>query len=232
MTLLLSAQLNVADFIILAFLLIFAVYGLIRGFLKQIMGLLSTVAAFVCAYLFCDKLANLLMERTSAGTSIAEWIQGFFDENWNVEKSVSELSAFITSQNWPTFLSEAVIKAVESLGSATVNFAEVAGTTIAKYILVSVSFMAISLVCKLVFILVEKLLSFIVNHTPIKIADKILGVALGVAKGYLIVSLVLFVIGLFSFEPMKDFKAVLDESVISDFFMKYNVFAWLLGKIM
>lgn len=82
------------------------------------------------------------------------------------------------------------------------------------------------------FILVEKLLSFIVNHTPIKIVDKILGVALGVAKGYLIVSLVLFVIGLFSFEPMKDFKAVLDESVISDLFMKYNVFAWLLGKIM
>ncbi len=231
MNMLLAAHLNVADFIIIVFLLFFVVYGLIRGFLKQVMGLLSTVAAFIVAYIFCDNVANLLFDKTPIGTSIAGWIQSLFGDSWNVEKSASELSEFIASQNWPTFLSQAVIKAAESLDSATVNFAEVAGKTIAKYLLVSASFIALSLVCKLVFWLLEKLLSLIISHTPIKVVDKILGVLLGLAKGYLIISLVLFIVGLFSFEPADNFKAVLNQSAICSFFTEHNVFAWLFGKI-
>lgn len=231
MNLLLAQQLNIADAVIFAFLLIFVIYGLIRGFLKQVMGLLSSVAALICAYVFCNKLANFIAEQTPIDNAICDWVKGLMGETWNKDLSVSELSAFIASQNWPAFLSNAVIKAVESLNVATVNFAEIAGNTIANYILVSASFLAISLVCKLVFLIVEKLLSFLVKHTPIVIVDRLLGVALGLVKGYLIVSFVLFVIGLLSFEPLKDLKNTVDNSIISSFIMKYNVFAWLFGKI-
>ncbi len=228
----LAAQsLNVADLIIIAVMLIFAVYGLIRGFLKQIVGFISTIAALVIAYFFCAKLADLIFQNTSLGATLALRIRGLIGENWDFEASVSELSAFIASQNWPTFLSQAVIKAVEQLGTATVNFAEVASNTIARYILIALSFVALSMVAKLVLFILEKILAFIVNHTPIKIVDRILGLILGVVKCAILINLVLFFINLFSIEPLKEAKAAIEQSVLANFFLNNNLFAWLLSFI-
>lgn len=221
----------VADFVILAVILIFAVYGLIRGFLKQIVGFISTIAALVIAYFFCAKLADLIIQNTSLGATLALRIRGLIGENWDVETSVSELSAFIASQNWPTFLSQAVIKAVESLGTATVNFAEVASNTIAKYILIALSFVALCMAAKLVLFILEKILAFIVNHTPIKIVDRVLGFVLAVVKCVILINLVLFFINLFSIEPLKEAKAALEQSTIANFFLTHNFFAWLLSLI-
>ncbi len=228
----LAAQsLNAADIVILVFILVFVVYGLIRGFLKQIMGFISSIAALVIAYIFCAKVADYIIQNTSIGTTLSLWIRSLIGEAWDVDASVSELSAFIQAQNWPSFLSQAVIDAVENLGSSTVNFAEVASFTLSRYILIALSFLVISAAAKLVLFIIEKILAFIIKRTPIVIVDRILGAVLAVVKCAILINLILFLIGIFAIEPLKEVQAAIEQSPIANFFMTHNLFAWLLGLI-
>lgn len=222
---------NVVDLVLIAVFLIFAIVGLVKGFWKQIIALVSSIGALVVAYLFCERLATLIYEKTPVGNFLTEWIIGKIGSEWNVELSVSQLTDFIASQNWPTFLSEAVISAVEKMGVATVNFAEIASATIVKYILVCVCFFLISLLARLVFFLIEKLLSFIIKHTPLKVIDKLLGFILGAVKCFLVLTLIVFVVELIAIDALNGVKEVLHESSIVNFLIKYNPYSWLIGLI-
>ncbi len=224
---------TVIDIALVVALLVFAIVGLCKGFIKQLVGLLSTIAALVVAYFFCDDVANLLM-KSSIGTSLAESVKNLFGESWNIDLPISELAEFINQQNLPSFISNAITKAVEQLGEIeTVNFAEIAGGIITKYIFVAISYLVIGAVAKLVFFLVEKLLAFIIRKSPLKIIDRILGLILCLIKGLLIVWLVLLLLSVLSVVPsLEGLKAALEESVVAKFLSEVNPFTWLVGLVL
>lgn len=220
---------NYLDYIIIVILLIIAAIGLIRGFFKQIIGFLSVVVSVLVAYLLCATVGDLIINATGIDDAIVSGIKGAIGEVWNTEKSVSEVSEFISSQNWPTFLSDAIVNAVNSLNTATVNFADIAATTIARYIIVVGTFVVLLIATRLVMILVGKILSFIIKRTPLKIVDAILGLVLGLLEGATFVYLGLYVLDLLTVGPLSGFKEVLDASVLAQFFLKYNLFGLVIG---
>lgn len=224
---------TVIDIVLVVALLVFAIVGLCKGFIKQLVGLVSTIAALVIAYFFCDKLADLLM-KSSIGTSLAESVKNLFGESWNVELPISELAEFIKQQNLPSFISNAITKAVEQLGEIdSVNFAEVASSIITKYIFVAISYLVLGAIAKLVFFLVEKLLAFIIRKSPLKIIDRILGLILCLIKGLLIVWLVLLLLSVLSAVPsLEGLKTALEESVVAKFLSEVNPFTWLVGLVL
>lgn len=231
MYLLASSVSGIVDLALLALFLGFAVFGLIKGFWKQMIGFISWITALVVAYLLCKPIANLIFEKTPLGATLTEWLANKIGAEWNVEVPVEKLTEFLTAQNWPAFLANAVISAVEKLEAVQVNFAEIASQTIVQYVLVAISFLLLSVICKLIFMLVEKLFSFIIKHSPLKILDRILGLALCVVKCFLTLSLIVFIMELVSIDSLEGVKEVMNDSVIISFMSKYNPYSWLIGLL-
>lgn len=215
------------DFIVIAIFIAFVIYGICRGFVKQLMGIVGTLGSFLLAYLFCRQVANLIVANTEFEFVISQWIKGFIDSVWDTEKVISELPAFIEAQSWPTFLEEEVIAAVQSLGTSTVNFAQVAADTISFYILVAISFIAILFIAKIIIFIVEKVLSTIIKLAPIKFVDRFLGAAVAFLKCAVFISLLLYVINIFPIEPLKNLNATLLNSPILNYLMENNLFVWI-----
>ena len=55
-------SLNVFDWILIAIIVISSVFGLLRGFVKELLSLASWVAAFFVARLFSFKLSNFMID--------------------------------------------------------------------------------------------------------------------------------------------------------------------------
>lgn len=54
-------NLNLADFLIIAIIVISTLISLIRGFVREVLSLITWIAAFFVAFKFCDKLAAIFV---------------------------------------------------------------------------------------------------------------------------------------------------------------------------
>lgn len=222
---------NYVDAILFVLLAVFIIYGLSQGFMKQVVGLLSTICALIVAYFFCNKLADTLFYNTPLGDYFCDVIKGILGEEWNVEINVAEIGEILASKNLPSFITDAIVSLVESLTIESVNLAEVVSATIAKYVLVALSYTAITLVAKLVFFLIEKFLAYVIKRSPIKIVDTILGGFVGAIKVSIGIWIVIFIIQILPAESLKGLQDKISESVLGTLYSKYNPFAYLISLI-
>ncbi|MBQ3166165.1 MAG: CvpA family protein [Clostridia bacterium] len=221
---------NSMDTIVLLIIVGFLIYGLARGFMKQVIGLICIAASFILAYTLSGVLCNAICNGTTIDEGLATSIRGIFstvDVTINKADTLETLSVL----NLPEFLNSAILKYAEKIPFDEFNLAQIISETVTRYVLSGGSFMIILIVSRLLLILVKKLLSFIVDHTPLKVVDRILGAVVGLVKGILIVYLGVFLLSVIPIEGLNGVKELLSTSVIANFFMSYNLFGWLLGLL-
>ena len=82
------------DIAFLAVLIIFIIYGAIRGFSKQVLSLLGVVAAIILGVLLCKPLASLVANKMPAiYNPIYNKISGFFGSEFAEISSPEALAA-------------------------------------------------------------------------------------------------------------------------------------------
>lgn len=221
---------NYIDLIIALLLAAFGVYGLIRGFMKQVIGMLSTVCALAVAYFFASRLADLLLSKTQVA-NITVAIKNFLGEEWNVEIPIAKIGEFLSNKNLPSFVVSIIEKAANSITAESINIADIAAEVISRYAVIGLSFVGLFLVGKLVFFLLERFLAFIIKRTPIKVVDRILGLAVGVLKVSIGIWIAVFLIMVLPIESFKNLKNAICESYLGTLYYKYNPISYLLSLI-
>lgn len=221
---------NYIDLIIALLLAAFGVYGLIRGFMKQVIGMLSTVCALAIAYLFASRLADLLLSKTAVA-NLTETIKNFLGEDWNIEIPIAKLGEFLSNKNLPSFIVSIIEKAANSVSAESINIADVAAEVISRYAVIGLSFIGLFLIGKLLFFLLERFLAFIIKRTPIKIVDRILGVSVSIIKVSIGIWIAVFLIMILPIESFNSLKSAISESYLGTLYYKYNPISYLLSLI-
>lgn len=229
----------IIDLVCLAIILAFVVVGLIRGFFKRVFKIAVSIGALLIAYFFCDNLVNLLESQFGLLTKFSEKIVSL--DLFNVPAEVlkgdltQSIAAAVESMNLPEFIAEAAKGFVDSLGQNLDNSLENVTTTIStvlsQYALIGASFVVLLLVSKLILSIAAIILTKIVELPVINGVDKLLGAIMGLIKGFLIVTVVIYLISVIPGDLFDDLRYMLSTATLGGFLQENNLLEAIISAI-
>lgn len=187
---------NYLDYIIIAILIFYGLWGLAKGFLKLILDLAGYVVAFFAAKLFSPYLIEYIN-----GTAIPSHIQNsIYDTFARVSPTITRsletikipdnINELIASEPGLRDVFATFPQIRESINS---NIISLSGQpfmeTITQYIIGILCAIAIFLVVKIVFSIVVSVFLSRQDHFPLAVTNRILGMAVGLVIAVCIISL-------------------------------------------
>ena len=196
------------DFIALAVVLVFAVVNARRGFVDCLFGFISTLVAILFAFLLMKTFVRItggvfglqgLIERGC--TSALLKLKGF-DLDISAQGITETLSGKI-----PKFLINIVVENIaKGDAPAGTTVASVVAQTISGYAINLIAWILLFFLAKLIIHFLQRFLSVLVKKLPIVgSVNTLLGLAVGILEGVLIVSIVVAVFGLFPSLALAEF---------------------------
>ena len=191
--------------IILAVIFISAIiYGINKGLLKVIARLLSTVIAFVSAYLLAEPVSKYIATQPFITDKVTPVINNF-------------LSGALKEVGFLSRLQELISKG-DLLVDSTFS------TKIAEYIYVGLGFAVVFILVRILLWIVVMMLDNVLEMPVVNTINKIAGCIAAVILVYLEANIILAIIqllGTFSF--MDEFMQILNNSVIVNFIYEHNI---------
>lgn len=167
---------NTADIVVVLIIVLFAVYGWRRGFMRSIIGLLSLAASIVLAYILRPIISDLLN-----ASPLHNIVLGSISERLN--SSAAEKAAL---------LPKAIQSAVES-GTNALTSGMAAQLT--GFVINIISFILVLAAARLIILVAARILKTASKLPVIGLIDKAAGMFVGVVKAVVIVYVVLAIIG-------------------------------------
>lgn len=214
----------ILDIAVVLFLLIFAIVGFKKGFLKGLVGLVGTVVAFIIAILCAAPLAEFVENNFGMTTGIANSIESALNgvEGFNVPLTDEGLSTALSNLGLPGFLSDMIISVVSQLsieGDPTI--AQVVAPVIAGFLATAICGVILFIVSAILLNLFAGLLSKVFDKIPVIGAiNHILGLALGLVKGLIFVYIIL---GVLSLIPVQGLQDVLAQTTVINWLYEMNL---------
>lgn len=206
----------VLNLIIIALFIVFLIYGIIKGFIGQLFGFIGTVAAFIVAALLCGTVVNIVKANTAIDESLQSAISGVLP---NIDQSVIA--------GYPAFLQAIFAPILDGSASAV----DTVAATLTNLIMSIVAFLIIVALIKLVFIILASVLKNVIRKTFLGVIDKLLGAVLGLIKGLLFVSSVLFVVEIALVPTIPSVAEAVEQSAIAKFLMDFNIYGLIFKMI-
>ena len=228
----------VIDIVIIAVLVLFAVIGMIKGFLNTLLSLFSTVASLAVAILCAKPVAKLLNSvfgivkniggKIAAGiTNITPFADGY--EAVTDGLTGEELKSYINSHNpgfkeklYNLFIEDSVsfnyTETATTVEAVDQNIVSYIGERLAGIISIIIATVAVFILLKIAVLLLSKLFDAITKNRAISGIDRTLGLIFGLAKGALIVCIVLAVAYLVANNTVQGW---IDNSTVTRWVYKY-----------
>lgn len=158
---------NLVDYIIIAILVLSVLSGLQRGFMEALGGIAGTIIAVVAGILYYNEGAVLL------------------EANFG-------LTGLLTGVIHDKFPLTAIASDSKLLGSLTIlpGYSD-AGSYLAYLLTLGISFILIVIVCSIIIKLGFRLVSDLINHGILGLANRILGACLVAGKNIIIIAIIL-----------------------------------------
>lgn len=194
------------DIIIIVLVLLFALAGLAKGFLKQILSVANSLVSVIVSYLLVNPVTELISKTAIADKvngKVLDIIVSKFPDAASVPISMIDsketLANAFTEAGLPAFASKYAADFID-----LENVAE--GSTLADSVAHSIGFLVLSiLVFVVLFILILiiikviiKILDSFVEEGILNVVNKLLGLLLGVAKGAILVCVALLILSILS----------------------------------
>ncbi len=192
-------NLSYMDFIVIAIIAIFAIFGYKRGFLRSVVGMLSLIASIALAWMLYPVVTDLF---TSLGLSniVFEEIQNVMSSHIGSTEQISALPQFM--------------RAAASAGSAEIIASTAAALT--ETVMNIISFIAVLIIARIIIWIAQKLLIAVSKIPLIGFVNKLAGLLLGAVQG-LLITFILFSI-IYAIVPMSDNSSLyssIENSVIA-----------------
>lgn len=221
---------HIADIVIIAILLIFLIVGLVKGFLKQALGLVGTLAAFIIAFYFCRQLADFVIANTTWKAEIAAGVADFLGLPDTMVEA-ENATAMLADSNLPAFIISAIDSYISQLNETTVNLSVVVSEAVSEYILVFASFIVIFIGVKLASLILKLLASIVKKIKIVKAIDKIIGAVVGLVQGLILVYTLLYLVNILTFDFMVPVQEAVQNSMIASTLSEYNPLIVFLAPI-
>ena len=214
----------ILDIVLILFLLIVAIVGCKKGFLRGLVGLIGTIVAFVIAILCAAPVAEFVENAFGMTSGIAENLEGSLSDidAFNVPMSDEGLTAALAELGLPGFLTDMILDVVAGLqieGSPTV--AQVVAPALAQMLAIAICGVVLFVVAAIVLNLLAGFLSKVLDKIPVVGAiNHILGLALGLVKGLIVVYIILAVLSLL---PVQSVQDTLAQTTVINWLLQNNL---------
>lgn len=209
----------IADVCAVLILLVCAFVGAKKGFVKCFFGFIATLVALVLAITLASTLVNLLPSLFGAEGTLAEKLETTFLKwkGFDTDVSAEGIAVALENVSLPGFMKDSIIKSVgeaNDLAPGT-TLAALAAPVAAQFLGLVISGIVIFIVAKLLFCIIEKILTKIVRSWSLMSAvNSLLGFAVGFLKAAVIICGIL---ALLSISPIEGITPFFDETL----FLKY-----------
>ncbi|MGD9887011.1 MAG: CvpA family protein [Bacilli bacterium] len=188
------------ELVILIIVGLFTLFGLFRGFVKQLMSAAGWLVSLVGAFLLTEKV-SILVKGSSIGdqvvAKVTAWIADFptFNIPFDQANATEQLSSAISELGLPKFIADAIAKGVDfSSVPTTFSLAEVLSPSISSVIITIITFIGLFVVIFILFKILGHFLNKLFSGKVLGFVNKILGAVLGLTKAVLIVSVLMLVL--------------------------------------
>ena len=188
------------DIIIVVILVICAIKGLLDGFVKAFLSFFIVIAGVVAAKIFSPALVGAIKTKTTLYENISQKISQKMALVFTGNATPSDVTDSARLHNIPDSMAKHLEKFIDSTNKTIGSSAQAFGENAANIIVTAISFIAILLVvilvCKLIVLLLDKVMSLPVLNT----LNKLGGFVVGIIKGVLfavIISTLLYSLNVF-----------------------------------
>ncbi len=160
------------DLIFFGLLLIFAIIGYVKGFLKQIFSILGSLAAIVLSVLLCKHLAGFIYDKVPfIKNPVSNMVESLFGlEGIVTSGSKEQILLTLSTTKIPTFLHSIVANSIiESAGELKLT------AVLTEWALVAISFVAIFIVSLILFSFIKKIFKSLTKIKAVGYIDRVLG---------------------------------------------------------
>lgn len=191
---LVSISLGKVDVIIYLILLVFIIVGFAKGFMKMLVGLLKTFAAFGTAYFLCNPFASFL-GKSKINTLIYDKLLTVFSEKsdiFNVQidptNFTGQLDSAAAELNIPAFLTKLIFGGIDvSAFPSDATLGSVVATSLTSAALVVIAFFVLFIVSSILVLLISKLFISMVENFGFRFFDRLLGLIVSGSLGVIII---------------------------------------------
>ena len=234
----------VFDIIIFALCAFWIIKNAIRGFIKAFITFAKTILAFLLAYLFCAPVGRFFSDKIFLGCARG-WIYDAFCSTQIGEDQYALYQLFDGIPEWFTnitvssgvedwMVQEYFVNEKPAPMWALNQMSNSLGDELSYLISVIIAFVAIFLVAEIAFTIIGSLLNKIGKRPLLNTLNVILGICIGVVisivSAWLISSAVLWILDFGAkYYPDVFNREILSDSIVIEFFGKYDVWSWIKG---
>ena len=218
---------QIVDLVVVILIALFAIIGLMKGFIRSLVSTFGTFFAILFAVLVCGAVVTFLETKYQAvtffGNSISGWVNNLLGTS--ADKTVAEVTeaSFIESgvSGWIAKLI-LQLKGTEGLDPA-LTVSQVACSMFGYYISATISIIGLFIIFKILIFIISDLLLKHVVVGALKTVDKVLGFVVGIVSGVIVVQSVLTLIGGIPLDFFVQINGYVSESSFTKFLMSFNV---------
>ena len=195
---------NILDIVVLCLILLFALVGLYKGFFKSLVGLIGSLASSIASFFLAKPIASLLNNWFSVsekfGSILSNQILKYFTPFSNLT-GAEILNNNCTADGFIKTAFNFIIKPDTIYESETVLSNNV-GNYIGTLATIAISFIIALILIKIVLLILSKLFDVLKSSSiTLNSLDRVLGLVIGIAKCFIIISIVFIVASLLQGVP-------------------------------
>ena len=221
----------IVDLVFIGLLLLFALYGLSKGFAAQLIGFVGGIICFVLAIVLAAK-AEVYLQNTFGLTNVLskyyeDTLPKLFD-NSMLNMTLEEFRNYVGS-NWgvPQFILKLLVDLLNGGVPESTTVIDTLAPALGYYTAVAAGFLVMYIVLRILFAIISKQVGNVVKLPVLGTVDRVLGVVLGVARGLLTALIVLSIINVSPFSFLTDVKIAIENSKIVSLFAGIDIFAYI-----
>lgn len=226
---------TICDIVIAVVTLIIVFVNIKKGFVRQIIGVVATIGAVLIAFLFCKDLLALVNAQFGWQDKFADKLASSLSaqEFFNASLTEENVRVAISSIGLPDFVSDAAVKLLSGAEGVAENVGTFLSTVIAKYVLLSLSFIVLFIVARLLLGLLKLLIVKLFTLPVLKGVDRLLAIVLGLIKSVVLIYVAVYIIQLLpaSVSFAESVKAAVDASRVVSLLNGSEVVGFIISKI-
>lgn len=173
----LSMPFNMTDFVIIAIIIIFSLFGFKKGLFRTVVGILSLVTSIILAWILYPIVSDILVS------------MGFRDFIYGIV--YKQLEAKAALQNGVVLIPQFFKVSAES---GITSVLDTTSSNSATFILEVTSFVSVLILTRIIIYIFVKLMKIVCDMPIVSTFDKVAGLFLGIIKGIVVVSILLLII--------------------------------------
>lgn len=230
---------NVIDYVIIAIVVVSLLYGLYRGFITSVLGLLSLFASMFIAYTLGPTLASTIYQNETVVSTLVHYTDaasrvGDLDLS---RLQVASLDAQTISQivervNLPAPLDTLLSNNMAGQVFASLNSLDVSeyiNQTIVTAVVSILSYLVVFIVAYVALSLISGLIGYVFHFPTLKHMDALLGGAFGVIRGIFVVYVLFALVPIaMTIVPFDEFGALVEVSQLGNALYRSNIVTTIL----